>query len=272
MNSIFLYDDYKKYLLEAEISRRSFERGFRSKLAKVIESQNAYVSHVLNGDSHFSLEQAIAIADFFEMKKQERKYFLVLVELARAGTRKLKAHFAEEAKLLREEDSDVQVRLDGVRALPEQEKSVYYSSWHYLAVHVLASLPEYNNHQSIAKALSIPEDLTKKVLQFLIQNNILIVEGEELKSGLTQVFLSRESSHRVQHHTNLRLCALQALSTGSFENLHYSTLSSLSEKDARALKAEMIDLIEKYGKTVAPSKEEVAFGFNLDFYNLIQSK
>ena len=92
-----------------------------------------------------------------------------------------------------------------------------------------------------------------------------------LKPGITQVHLNRESPLIRQHHTNWRISAIQSLMNDDRSDLHYSTLSTLSKVDVEKLRAEMVQMIENYVATVKPSKEELMYGFNLDFYNLIRS-
>lgn len=253
-----------------EQSRKGFERGFRSKLAEYIGCQSGYISHVLNGNAQLSLEQGFRVAAFISLSDRERKYFLLLIEFARAGTKELRAHFEEELLVLREQFLNIKERVGGARALTEIEQSTYYSSWHYLAVHVVTSLKDYDDAKSISVALNIPESVVSKVLLFLLQTGIVIQEQGKLRPGLTDVHLNRESPLIRQHHTNWRIAAVQALMNDSKTDIHYSTVSSLSLKDAEALRSEMVQLIEKYVEVIKPSKEEVMYGFNLDFYNLIK--
>ncbi len=42
MKNVFEFNDYKLYLVAVEESRKTYERGFRSKLAKVLGCQSGY--------------------------------------------------------------------------------------------------------------------------------------------------------------------------------------------------------------------------------------
>jgi uncharacterized protein (TIGR02147 family) len=270
MKLVFEFSDYKRFLGHTEEARKSYERGFRSKLANFIGCQNGYISHVLNGQAHFSLEQALLIAKFLELTSSEQKYFLLLVEVARAGTTELQQYFATELKVLREAHLNIKERVGDSQILTDKNQSIYYSSWHYLAVHVLVSLGNYDEAKTISDALKIPDELVSKILLFLIQNNIVIETKGKLKPGLTQVHLNRESPLIRQHHTNWRIAAIQSIVNDTKTDIHYSTVSTLSYADAENLRGEMVSLIEKYVSVIAASKEETMYGFNLDFYNLIK--
>lgn len=270
MKTIFDFENYKEYLTFFEVSRKNFEKGFRSRLADHIGCQSGYISHILNGNAQLSLEQTMKAAGFLNLDKRERKYFLLLVEYARAGTPDLKSHFKDELTRSREEFLNIKTRVGGSRELSEKEQSLYYSHWKYVAIHVLASLPEYNDVKSISFALGISEQSVSKILLFLIQTGIVKEEKGKLKSGLTKVHLNRESSLIRQHHTNWRIAAIQSLSDEIKSDIHYSTVSTLSFKDAEVLRSKMVKLIEDYVETIGPSHEEVMYCFNLDFFNLIK--
>ena len=93
MKSVFDFKDYKAYFRDCEQVRKSLERGFRTKLAEFIGCQSGYISHVLNDSAHLSLEQGYKAAVFLSMSERERKYLLLMIEAARAGTKELRAHF-----------------------------------------------------------------------------------------------------------------------------------------------------------------------------------
>lgn len=269
MKNIFEFKDYKKFLQAYEESRKAFQRGFRTKLAEVIGCQNGYITQVMNGEAHFSLEQGMRVAKFLQLGDNERKFLLLLIEFSRAGTKELRDHFADEITTLREKYLNIKEHVGTSRVLSEKEQSVYYSSWHYLAVHMLITLPGYDDPKSIAHALRLTDTAITQVLVFLTQTGIIEEVKGKLRAGVTQVHLNRESPLIRQHHTNWRIAAIQSLATDSKTNVHYSTVSTLSKEDAEKLRLEMVKFIEKYVETIAPSKEETIVGFNLDFYSLI---
>ncbi len=173
IKNIFEFKDYKAFLEHFEDSRKSFERGFRSKLAEFIGCQSGYVSQVLNGSAHLSLEQGFKAAEFLSLDERGRKYFLLMIEAARSGTKELRAHFEKELDVLRDEFLNIKQRVGDSRTLTEKEQSVYYSSWHYLAIHVISSLKDFDNAKSISSALQIPESVVNEVLLFLLQSGIV---------------------------------------------------------------------------------------------------
>ncbi len=269
--NVFTFSDYKAFLSSVEDTRKSFERGFRTKLATSIGCQSGFISNVLNGDAHFSSEQITGIAKFLNLKAPEQKYLYTLLQLARAGTPDLKNFIQNELTLLRDEYLNIKKRVGDSKALSESDQSVYYSSWHYTAVHLLTTVPGYQSAERIAEGLNLPQAVVNKILLFLVQTGILVEnKNGALTAGNVLIHLNRESPHIRQHHTNWRVAAIQSLALENSDDLHYSTISTLSRLDAEKLKAEMVRLIESYVETVKPSKEEEMVGFTLDFFRLIK--
>ena len=270
MKKVFDFKDYKDFLRDFELSRKSFERGFRSKLAEAIQCQSAYISQVLSGSAHLSLEQTLKAARHLGLRENETKHFLLLVELARAGTRELKSYFESELQKDRELNFNIKERVGEARTLSEREQAVYYSSWQYLAIHLLVGIGRFNDAVSIGAALQLPEEAVSKALIFLTQAELVVEDKGKLKTGLARIHLDRESPLIKQHHTNWRMAAIQSMSRENKSDVHYSSASTVSRKDVEVLRGLVISLIENYVSTVTPSKEEVMVGFNLDFYRLAE--
>src|SRR4051812_16016478 len=100
MNSeIVAYSDYKAFLRDSIAARPKGGWGVKSSLAQAMRCETAYVSQILNGASHLSLEQAQAVCRYFKLGKPETHYFLLLVQRARAGTPELREYFDEQLRL-----------------------------------------------------------------------------------------------------------------------------------------------------------------------------
>lgn len=269
---VFDYDDYKDYLKDLEAERSSVQKGFRSRLAEVLTCQNAYISQVLNGHAHFSLEQGLIVSQFLKHNELEGRYFLLLIEHERAGTKELKKYFQNDLQLLREKFLNIKSRLDVSRTLDLENQSIYYSNWIYATIHILVTIPEYRDLTKLISAVPASADIIKNAVLFLIAAGLLIEKKGLLCPGPAQLHLDKSSPHIRQHHTNWRLSAIQSLTRINETDIHYSTVSSLSIKDVEILKSRLIKVISDYVKTVQDSKEETLYNFNLDFYSLIQKK
>lgn len=271
MKSIFEFSEYKQFLGEVEASRASIQRGFRSRLAEAIGCQAPFITQVLNSSAHFSLEQAIRCARFVGLNAGEERFFLLMIQHSRAGNRELTQFFENEMQIMRDEYLDISKRVKVDVVLGEEAKTQYYSHWYYSAIHVLVTIPKFRDIDSIAQALGLTRLQIQNALLFLTTHGLVEEKNGTFVPGSTQLHLGKKSPHVFQHHQNWRLKTLDTLGSDAYEqNLHYSTVSSLSEKDAEKIRAMMLQVIEDYVEKVKPSKEETLYAFTLDFFKLLK--
>ena len=270
MISIFDFFDYKAYLKALETQRAQFQKGFRSRLAEILNCQNAFISQILNTHANFSLEQGLKISTFLKLSEIETRYFMLLIEYGRAGTKELKFFFKRDLESLKEKRIDLKGKVPQTRVLSFEDQSIYYSSWVYSTIHMLTTIPNYGSVAKLANALKISEDFIKEIVLFLISTGLLTDKDGELKPGSTQIHLAQDSRFIRQHHSNWRIAAIQSLNSTQDKDVHYSTVSSLSFDDAEKLKSKLVKVIREYVETIEPSKEETLYNFNVDFYSLIR--
>jgi uncharacterized protein (TIGR02147 family) len=267
--NVFEFQDYKQYLLHTEELRKSVMRGFRARLGEAARCNSPFVSQVMAGGAHFSLEQGLGISRYLALKPNETRYFLLLIEHNRAGTPDLRAYFKSQLDELKEKFLDIKDRVKKDVELDGEAQGTYYSHWYYAAIHMLVTIPHFRTVTKISHALHLPMITVKNVVAFLLAHNLLAEHAGELIPGSSYLHLDRQSPLIARHHSNWRLVAMQMLSDPRPENVHYSTVSTLSQKDAEDIRAKLVEVIEGYVQTVADSKEEAMWAFNLDFFNLL---
>jgi uncharacterized protein (TIGR02147 family) len=269
--NVFEFDDYKAYLLHSEQVKSAFIRGYRTRLAEAIGCNNTFISQVLNTSANFSLEQGLAVSRYLSLPPSEESYFLLLIEHARAGTEDLKDYFNKQIREKKEKFLNIKERVKNETHLNVEAQAIYYSQWYYAAVHMLVTIPEFRTPQKIAKYLRLNTALIQKTVTFLVSQNLLIEKNGELLPGSSYLHLEKNSPFIARHHSNWRLAAMDALSRDNAQEIHYSTVSTLSRKDCEHLRAHFTQVIQDYVKTVSHSKEEMMWVFNLDFFNLGES-
>src|SRR5258708_4308976 len=95
------YSDYKTYVnerLDADPERR----GSLSGLAGATRSKTAYVPSVLRGSAHFTPEQGESINEHLGHSEAEADYFLLLLQLQRAGTESLRKRLRKQMQRIQE--------------------------------------------------------------------------------------------------------------------------------------------------------------------------
>jgi len=267
-NLVFDFDDYKRYLKATFARQPKQGRGMRAKLATEIGCQGAYVSQVLNGALHLSVEQAVRVNRFLGHSKDEGRFFLLLVQRARAGDRDTRAHFQELLEAEVQKRLLLTRRLDMAQGISPEDQVTYYSAWYYSAAHILCTIPGFQSKEAIAAKLGLGKELVAEIIEFLGRTGLVKREGSRVLPGEAQIHLSQHSKLTARSHANWRIRALGALDAPRETDVHYTGVFSFSTEDALRLKALLLRQIEEVIGVVKPSKEEQAGVLCLDFFSL----
>ncbi|MGZ3769647.1 MAG: TIGR02147 family protein [Bdellovibrio sp.] len=266
--TIFEYYHYKKFIIDL-IENSPYEgRGQRKALAESINCQVAHITHVLSGENHFSMEQAESAARFFSLTKDETQYFLLLVQHNRAGTVELRKFTDELLQELRDKNTLLKSRLKIKDTLSREDQTIYYSSWHYAAIHMALTIPELRTPERIAEKLNISAVRTLKVLEFLIQKGLATKTANQYKTEKPFLHLEKNSPLISKHHTNFRLRALQALDEERKNDLHYSLVFSINRADLPKVRESLVKSLEECASIIRPSREEELACLCIDLFSI----
>jgi uncharacterized protein (TIGR02147 family) len=254
--TIYDYLDYKKYLNDALSLRAKTERGPRARLAEFIGCHLAYLSQVLNGSAHLSLEQAEGCNRFFTHTKVESLYFLNLVHYARAGTENLKKIYHDLLKESADEQKLVKNRLDLKKTLSPEKQAIYYSAWDYLAIHTATVMPHLQTKNALSEALGISEERVAEVLEYLVSVGLVSQNKGKYEIAEYGFHLGTGSPFLVKHHTNWRVQSLRSLDNIKPEDLHYTSVISCNNKDVPAIRETLLKAISEIRSIVKESKNE----------------
>lgn len=265
--SIFEHRNYKSYLKQW-VERPGRRRGERSRMAEALRCHTAYISQVLNGHADFSLEQGALLNRHLEHSADESHFFLLLLQLARAGNAELRDYFQKQIDQVHDSRMVLKNRLEVNKALSKEDQMTFYSSWHYGAIHVLISVPQFQTKESLAHVLRLPIEKVNEMLSFLEKIGLAVQDGLRWKMGTSSVFIDSSSPMIGKHHTNWRIQAMQSLDRLDIEDLHYSAPISLSKDDFQKIREMFVDVIRRAREIVKPSKEEIAACYCLDLFKI----
>lgn len=266
---VFQFEDYKVYLNNRlDDPTRGGGRGSRSRLSVSLGCQTAYTAQVLKGSAHFSLEQGEAANEFLGHNEEEGNYFLLLIQKARAGTPKLRHRFERELARIKEARLILKNRFGVQSILSREAQTQYYSAWYYAAIHALASVPRFRTAGPIAKHLGVEAGKIQEALTFLSEVGILMETKDGYSIGTARLHLGADSPLISKHHTNWRLQAIRSLERAEPDDLHYSSVVSLSEKDRALIRELLVKTLEQIKATVRASKEECVQCLSLDFFKV----
>lgn len=271
MNKIvFDYSHYKPYLNQS-LNSKGAARGRKAQAAAAMQMQPAYLSQVLKGMAHLSLEQAELLNSFFLHTEEESHFFLLLVQKDRSGTKRLQSYFQKQIDQTLKNRMILTQRLGNTtHQLTEPQKQQYYSSWVYAAAHIAVTIPELQNKKALCQFLNIKPDKLLIVLDFLTSAGLIEQKGEHLYPGTARVRLGNDSHHIIKHHSNWRLQAIESLEKEEIHDLHYSGVMSISEKDVEKIKNQLLENIKNVAAITQDSAEEKLYVIGIDFFNLMK--
>jgi uncharacterized protein (TIGR02147 family) len=266
---IFEYESYKFYINDwLDDPKRGGGYGSRSKMSLAIGCQTSYVAQVLKGQAHFSLEQIESINDFMGHSEQEGLFLLTIMQHERAGSPNLKARFKRQLAEINESRLVLKNRLGIKQPLTLQNQTMYYSSWYYAAIHVMASQQRFHSSKAISDHLLLDTSLVNSALQFLIEAGLIERKGGGFKVGKTTIHLGSESPLISKQHINWRLQAIRSLEKGKKQDLHYSSINTLSKKDISKIRELITKTIGQAQAIVKESPEEDVQCFSVDFFGV----
>jgi uncharacterized protein (TIGR02147 family) len=264
--NIYHYTDYKKFL-KAIVSNRGSQRGLLTRLAKAARCHPSYLSQAMHSNVQLTPDQAYAIALYLNFSEDEQDYFLNLLEQERAGTQELKRRIQKKMEHLQSQKENLTERLKRPALAVTEKQAFYFSNWIWTAVHVLVSIPAYQNASALAERLGMTE---KKVLGFLQQlegAGFVTRSGGVWKHASGELHLSKHNPFVVAHHNHWRQQAVLDAQNTESKGIHFTGVYALSKRDLEILRDKMLKLLDEITQTVTPSPEEEVACINCDFFS-----
>jgi uncharacterized protein (TIGR02147 family) len=268
VKTVFDYTDYKRYIDAIIRGRAASGRGFKAQIADAIGCQRGFISQVLQGEAHFSLEQGMKFNRLAAHPPGEGHFFLLLIQYNRAGSRDLKDYFRKQMKEIISQRLVLKNRLENEKCLPIEDQSRYYSAWYYSAIRVSVAIPTLQTQEALAQRFQLPIALVSETLSFLVSRGMVEQKGDRFFPATHHMHLGNDSTFTAKLHTNWRVKTLSTLEQERPKDLHYSCVMTVAEDDVLEVKSLLVNYIEELQKRVMPSKEEVVYAFCLDFFEL----
>ena len=266
LSSIYKESDYRKFLRARLAVGKEEGWGSITKWAKAIACQHSHASRVLSGDKDLSPEQAIATADFLKLTEAEADYFLLLVETARAGSRRYRDLI--QKKMREAQRENLARQLETNRVDPGVRENTYYSGWWWSAIHILVSIPAFQTSEKIAERLRLPLEGVKTWLKRLEEFGLIRQEKGRWVFDSASMHLPLTSPLATTHHQNWRTRAVVDSQNPDSDGLHYTIVQSISGSDYERFKAQLYAVIEDYQRLAGPSRPEELISFSCDFFRV----
>lgn len=264
--TVFDYLDSRAYLVD-DVERNGKVTGYKTKLAAAAGCQKSYLSQVLRGHWNLTQEHGLGLCQFWNFSELETDYFLELVSYTKVSLPGLKQRIKKKLQTIKSSHQDLGSRFQENK-VAERNQKIYYSSWHFGALHILSSIPAYQTVEAMSSRLSLPPAFIKDCLLELKRMGLVKdVQGRwEIQHG--HIHLSRTSELNSFNHSNWRQRAVLDSQSKDTDGLHYTVVQSQSVEDFQKIKDLLLKTIDQTRKVVASSREEEAVGFCLDFFRV----
>lgn len=263
---IFEFSSFHEFLKNHLTRQPKKGHGQQKQIAEAAGMSPAFLSQVLSHKRQLSMEQASLIADHLQLSELQTEYFLLLVEIDRAGNQSLKKNLQKQKDRLLKNSQQIANRFQSTTDIAEADKPIYYSDWQYAAVQQLTAIEKYSDVYKIAERLQLPVKRVRSILDFLLKTGLCVEKNGALGIGPSRIHLSNDSTWIKQHHFNWRQQAMRAFDYGGSENLNYSSPMTLSEKDLEKVRNVLVATIEKVAAVVDPSPSEQLACLNIDWF------
>ncbi|MGZ3744765.1 MAG: TIGR02147 family protein [Pseudobdellovibrionaceae bacterium] len=264
--SIYQFDDYKDFFNQWVESLPKQGHGEYRRVALALNVSTTMISQVFKGDKELSLELACELCEYLNLAEEEVDYFLLMVEHRRAGSLKLQKRLHKQIKERKEKAQKLENRLKKETEMSEEQRAIFYSSWIYSGVRILASCDNFNDAAVIGQRLNLPRNQVQKILDFLLLHGLLVQKKGDLQLGPTKTFIGASNLLTVKHHQNWRLQAFNRMVQDDSRNLFYTGPMSLSPEVAEIIRQEISNLLDHIYKVVPPSASETTRCLNIDWF------
>lgn len=266
--NLFDFNDYRSYLREWLIESKDRGDLNLSRLAKAAEVHSTFLSHVLKGTKQLSLEQSQVISETLQHSRLEREYFFTLVQLDRAGTKKLREYWLDKKQEVEAKKNNLSQRFDQHQELTSDQKAQFYSSWIYLAAWLCTSMSGGETVSDVSARFNLHRNQAEEILLFLVSAGLCKEQGGRYTMSEKHVHVSNESPFVTKHHMNWRMNALQRMDVRKENELFFSAPMAISQKDFETLREKINKVVKDVVDTAKASQAEEIVCLNIDFYRV----
>ncbi|RYG27571.1 DUF4423 domain-containing protein [bacterium] len=132
----------------------------------------------------------------------------------------------------------------------------------------ITSIPTLQTPKAIAEHLGVSLDRIQYYLAFLTQYGLVDLNEGRYKMTKKFVHLEPGSPLVAKHHANWRMRVLQSLEQGCDNDLHYSSVFTVSSKDIQSIKELLREALREANKKMSDSAEEELYGMSLDVFKI----
>ena len=262
----FSYSNYKNLIIELIESRPKKGRGQYKKIAEFFNISSVAISQVFKGEKDLTVEQGFKLCHFFGFNELETEYFLLLVQIARAGSFEYREKLEKDLLTVRARSSDVAERVRPNQKLTQKMQSEFYSSWIYSAIRLSTDLEKIKSIEDIVSHFGIGHQTATEIINFLLDSGLCKLDGSELTIGPSKTHVRSNSPFVKRHHLNWRMKAIAHIDSVDKKDLHYTGPMTLSYQSFERIREILLKTIEETTQVVVDSDSEKLACLNIDWF------
>ncbi len=267
---VYDFSNYKEYVDYRIVNMPQKGHGQYRKMAAHLNVSSVQISHVFRGNRDLTDEQALEVAGFFNLNSDEIEYFLTLVHKERSGTVRLKNHYQQKLKKMKDEALATKNRVEKDLELSGAAQAIYYSNWYYGAIRLCFMIPSLNTIPKVAEYLGLPLELVEETVQFLTHVNLVKkIKTDQYVATHQRLYLDKTSPLVSRHHSNWRLKAIENF-VGSKDDseMFYTSPVVVSKDVAREIRSKFVDIIEDIMRRTQAPPDEALHCLNIDWFRV----
>ena len=264
--SIFQFSSYKTAM--ASYLSGETNRGQMTKAAEALNCQRSYISRVISDELQLTPDHAFNLSKFWNLKSDERDYFLALVDFERAGDPEYRAFVKLKISELKKKFESVQDRTERTALSLDAHQATDFSSWVWSAIHFLTSIPRYQSSEAIADRLGLHRESLSPYLAALEKQGFIEHKREKwiYKSG---EFHAPKDSPLVSFlYQNWRSRAVLDSQIFSKDSVHFTQVQTLSLEDFEKVKELLLNFIADSSRIAGPSEPEECIAVTCDLFKI----
>ena len=220
------------------------------------------------GSANLSLEHAIRTCEFLNLSEKESYYFMLIVQLGKAGSKALEGYYLKQIREIQIEQQKISSKISAHDTIPVHDQVTFYNSWAYAAIHILCAVEAYQSRRAIREYLHLSAKNIDPIIDFMIEKGVIQEKNGRLSQGSTRIHLAKGSPFLIKHHSNWRMKAIQSLDDEREHDLHYTMVMSLSKKDIEKMKQIIFDAITRTDQLLKETGDETVYSFSMDWFKI----
>ena len=263
--TIFTMIDFRDYM---KAWARAKGRGEYRRISETLNMHTTLVSQVLNGKKCLTEEQASKLCDYMRLNPLETDYFLKLIQIERAGTEQLKSIYNRHLKQIRNQANEVSNRVPEAKELTEQDRAIFYSSWHYSMIRLLTMIKGKQTAEEVSVYLKLPISRVQEILNFLVSRGLCdLINGQYVRTE-QNTHVEARSALAIRHHQNWRTKSLELLEKMGSDDLAFTAPISIAKKDIPKIRKILLDTISEISNVVEASPSEEILYLGIDWIKM----